>query len=124
MALDVIPRGMTDNSLAALRDAYGQWKRGKFPRSGELDLGGANVDLAHDDSHVAGLCRRFLEAGSIDPHLVIQLNATIEERLAAAARRLPEAQAEIAALREYWLRVVHLAELLGAACGAPVVSSR
>ncbi|HXI13291.1 MAG TPA: hypothetical protein VNM92_11720 [Thermoanaerobaculia bacterium] len=112
---------MSNEAHNALRRAYEQWKLGKFPRAGELDVEGANVDLAHDDSHVAGLCARFLESGSIDPHLVIQLNSSIEERLAKAARRYPDAAAEIEALRAYRDKVANLAGLLSKAASVPVV---
>ncbi len=106
-----------------LHRAYEQWKRGKFPRTGEINVDGANVDLAHDDSHVSGLCGRFLESGSIDPHLVIQLNSSIEQRLDVAARRHPESSEAIGALRAYRQKVLQLAELLSEAAGVPVVWS-
>lgn len=107
-----------------LRKAYEQWKLGKFPRVGDVNVEGANVDLAHDDGHVAGLCGRWLENGSIDPHLVIQLNDTIEPRLQRAEKRLPQAKAEIDSLRAYHARVIRLAETLSTAAGVPIVWSR
>lgn len=106
-----------------LQRAYEQWKRGKFPRIGDLDVNGANIDLAHDDSHVAGLCGRFLDTGSIDPHLVIQLNASIEQRLDQAARKYPESSEAIGALRAYRQKILQLAELLSVAAAVPVVWS-
>lgn len=69
--------------VIAFRKAFRHFETRAFPRAGRLDLSDADIDLALEDTYLAGYCSSFLSHGRL-PETPVILDSSIDERLKEA----------------------------------------
>jgi hypothetical protein len=109
------------NAAADLRRLFERYKSRPFPRVGRAlnPCDEVDVDLAEEDSYLAGLVETFLRSGRIDVKEIV-LDQTLDERVERASTDLGTDGEALRTLKDYRDEMWHLARALGGASGVPV----